>query len=281
VNAVLAQVVAWLNAAASAIGGVVLYPIGLLPGWISATVVAAVTGVLLLVVFKYTSNQRAIKRVRDDISANLLALKLFKDSTSVALRAQGRMLADAFWLLIYAIVPMLVMVVPVTLVLAQLALWYQARPLRIGEDAVVTARLDPAVRARPTDVRLKPTRAVEVLVGPVRVRSKHEVCWKIQARENGRHQLDVEVDGQSHSKDLAIGDGFMPVSLERPGWSWSEMVLHPAERPFRPGSLLQSITIVYPERSSWTSGTDSWVIYWFGASFVAAILFRRALNVNV
>src|SRR6516162_8348647 len=148
---VLAQLVVWLNGLANALGRLLLAPVGVSPGWLSATVIAVVTGVLLLVVFKYTSNQRAIKRVRDDISANLLALKLFKDSTSVALRAQGRMLADAFWLLIYAIVPMLVMVVPVTLVLAQLALWYQARPLRIGEDAVVTARLDPAVRARPTD----------------------------------------------------------------------------------------------------------------------------------
>ena len=31
-------------------------------------------------------------------------------------------------------VPMLVMALPVTLILGQVALWYEARPLRPGED---------------------------------------------------------------------------------------------------------------------------------------------------
>ena len=37
---------------------------------------------------------------------------------------------------------MLVMVVPVILILGQLSLWYQARPLRVGEEAVVTLKLN-------------------------------------------------------------------------------------------------------------------------------------------
>ena len=60
---VLTRMVVWLNALANGLGGLLLAPIAVLPGWLSATVVAAVTGVLLLVVFKYTSNQRGIKRV--------------------------------------------------------------------------------------------------------------------------------------------------------------------------------------------------------------------------
>ncbi|HZU36567.1 MAG TPA: hypothetical protein VFA18_11690, partial [Gemmataceae bacterium] len=76
----LTWLVVWLNALANDVGGWVLSPVQVLPGWLSATIIAAVTGVLLLAVFKYTSNQRAIKRVRADISTNLLALKLFKDS---------------------------------------------------------------------------------------------------------------------------------------------------------------------------------------------------------
>ena len=61
---VLAQGVVWLNAVANVAGDWLLVPIGLLPGWLSATLVAAVTGVVLLIVFKHTSNQRAIKAAR-------------------------------------------------------------------------------------------------------------------------------------------------------------------------------------------------------------------------
>src|SRR5258708_3388194 len=132
---VLTQILAWLNTLANGVGGILFAPIGTLRGWLSATIIAAVTGVLLLLAFKYSSNQKAIKRVRADIKANRLALKLFKDSAAVAVNAQGRILIAAFWLLIYAVVPIIVMFVPVLLILSQLALWYQARPLRIHEVA--------------------------------------------------------------------------------------------------------------------------------------------------
>src|SRR6516162_3768122 len=92
---VLTQVVVWLNSLANAAGRWTLAPIAMLPGWLSATLVAAVTGVFLLIVFKHTSNQRAIKRARNAINTNLLALKLFKESAPVAVQAQGRILLGA------------------------------------------------------------------------------------------------------------------------------------------------------------------------------------------
>jgi hypothetical protein len=277
----LTHVVVALNAVANALGRL-LAPIGLMPGWLSATLVAIVTGVGMLAIFKYTSNQRAIKRVRDDINANLLALKLFKDSASVAVRAQGRLLLDAIWLLVLALVPIAVMIVPVTLFLGQLSLWYQQRPLQIGEEAVVTLSLSDDPESPMPEVRLEPTTAVETTLGPVRVFSHREVCWNVKARENGYHRLGFRVGEQSVGKELAIGDGFMRVSVERPARIWSEALLrNPWEEPFGPDSPVRSIAIDYPARSSWTSGTDWWVIYWFIVSMIAALCFRRILNVNV
>jgi hypothetical protein len=280
VNDVLSRIIARLNAGADALGGTVLAPLGVLPGWLSATIVAAVTGVLLLVAFKYTSNQRAIKRVRDDIDANLLALKLFKDSTSVTLRSQGRMIVGALRLMFLALVPMLAMALPVALLLGQLALWYQARPLRVGEEAVLTLALGGDAKTPWPEVRLRPSDAVLVEVGPVRVRSKREVCWTLRGRGVGLHRLAFDVDGRAVDKQFAIGDGYMRVSVLRPGWAWEEILLNPAEEPFRPDSPVRSIAVEFPARASWTSGTDSWLIYWFVASMVAALTFRRALDVK-
>jgi hypothetical protein len=277
----LARVVIGLNAVANALGNVLLAPIAVLPGWLSATIVSAVTGVLLLIVFKYTSNQRAIKKVRSDIKANLFALKLFKDSVPVTLKAQGRLFVGAFWLLIFAIVPMLVMALPVLLLLGQLALWYQARPLKVGEDAVVTLKLNGKADSAWPSVKLQPDAAVQVATGPVHVLSKREMCWLITAREKGYQHLRFEVDGQEANKQLAIGDGFMRVSAERPGWSWWDALLNPAERPFGPDSAVQSIEIEYPARDSWTSGTDWWVYYWFAVSMVAALCFHKVLGVSI
>jgi hypothetical protein len=277
----LAHVAVWLSAAANLLGRFLLAPLAVLPGWLSATAVAAMTGVLLLGVFKYTSAQHSIKRARDDIDAHLLALKLFKDSALVALSAQGCVLKGAGRLFVLALVPMAVMALPVILLLGQLSLWYQARPLRVGEDAVVILRLKGDAASSWPKVSLRPTDAVNVAAGPVRARSNREVYWNITARRPGSHPLIFDVGGQGITKELAVGDGFMRVSSRRPGWDWWSILLYPSEVPFSPDDAVHSITIDYPERSSWTSGTDSWVIYWFVVSMAAALCFRHALGVNL
>jgi hypothetical protein len=278
---VMAWLASWLNARANVLGRWLLAPLGVLPGWLSATLVAAATGVGLLAVFKYTSDQRAIHRVRSDIDANLLALKLFKDSARVALRSQGRILLGAGRLFVLAVVPMLVMAVPVTLLLGQLSLWYEARPLGVGEESVITLGLGGDDGSPWPAVSLEPTDAVDVTAGPVRVRSRREVCWSVKARSPGSHHLAFRIDDRTITKELAVGDGFMRVSAERPGWDVSSILMNPWEPPFRPGEPVRSIAIAYPERPSWTSGTGYWVIYWFIVSMAAALCFRRALNVKV
>jgi hypothetical protein len=154
----------------------------------------------------------------------------------------------------------------------------------VGEEAVMTVKLGAAAETGSSavpDVRLTPTEAIEVVGGPAEVRSKREICWNIKARQYGYHPLVFEVDGQPTKKELAIGDGFMRVSLRRPGWSWSDALLNPWEAPYRADATVQSIDIEYPHRSSWTSGTDHWVIYWFAASMVGALIFRRWLKVSI
>jgi hypothetical protein len=278
---ILAWVAALLNVAANLLGRMLLAPLGVVPGWLSATVIAAVTGVLLLAVFKYTSNQTAIQRVRNDIDAHLLALRLFNDSARVALRAQGRILLGASRLFVLAVAPMLVMALPVILFLGQLGLWYEARPLRLGEESVITLGLGGDRGSPLPAASLEPTDAVEVLAGPVRVRSRREVYWNVKARQSGSHRLAFRVGDQTVVKELAIGDGFMRVSAARPDWDVFSILTNPWEEPFRPGDVVRSVAVAYPERSSWTSGTGYWMYYWFAVSMVAALCFRRALNVKI
>ena len=278
-----AYIMTWINIPMNALGKYALALIAVLPGWLSNTIISAVTGVVLLIIFKYTSNQRAIGRVRDDIKANMLALKLFKDSIAVTLQAQGRVFRGAFLLLIHAVRPMLVMIVPVSLLLAQMGLWYQSRPLLPGEEALVTVKLNSNIETPwPIDfASIEPTPAVEVTIESVGVLSKHEIIWKIRAVEGGSHRIVFKVDEQQFEKELAIGDGFMRVSAERPGWYWSDILLHPLERPFGPDSVIQSVSINYPDRLSRTSGTGWWLIYFFVASMVFAFIFKPFLKVRI
>jgi hypothetical protein len=280
------QLVVWLNQLANLLGAVALLPLAWLPGWLSSVLVSIVTGVLLLLAYKYTSNQRAVKRARDDIKAQLLSLSLFKDSVRVSLAAQGRIIWGALRLVALSLVPIAIMTVPVVLFLGQLALWYQARPLRAdetnGEEAVVTPELsERAAASSSSSVELVPADGYEATLGPVRIDRPPAVCWNIRAKKPGYHTLQFRIGDETVEKELAAGEGVMRVSILRPSWSWGDALLHPAETPFSPSSAARQIAIQYPDRLAWTSGTSTWLVFWFAASMISAFCLKGALGVNV
>jgi len=270
-----------INARANAAGDMLQVPVAACPGWLSITVMSAAVGVLALVVFKYTSNQKAIGRVRDDIRANLLAVKLYKDNFSVAMRSQARVLADAFRLLFYSTVPMLVLIVPVCLVLAQMGSWYQARPLQPGDGQVtVTLKMNDRPGTLPR-VTLDPLPGARLLTGPVRVSSRGEIYFKLQPLENGNHTLIFHIGDGRYEKQMVIGNGFMRVSPKRPGAHLKDVLMFPLEKPFTSGDPVQSISIAYPARDSRIYGTDWWIVYFFLASMAFAVLCKPFLKVRI
>jgi hypothetical protein len=277
----LAQIVAWINVPANALGKLFLAPIGMLPGWLSNTIISAVAGVIFLVIFKYTSNQSARGRIWDKIKANMLAQRLFKDSLVVTLQALGRIFKCAFFLLVGAVRPLLVMIVPVCLLLSQMGLWYEFRPLRPGEEALVTMKINGESDSPWPNVSIEPKPETEITIGPVRVLSKREIYWKIKAVKNGFSSIVFNIDNQQIEKELVIGDGFMRISPERPGWQWADILLYPWEKPFGPDSTVQSITIDYPKRISITSGSFWWIIYFFVISVMFALIFMPVLKVRM
>ena len=277
----LAHLIIWINVAVNSVSRFLLAPIGVLPGWLSITIISAVTGLLLMIIFKYTSNQTAIGKVRDNIKANMLALKLFKDSLSVTFQAQGQVFKGAFLLLFHAVRPMLVMIVPVSLLLAQMGLWYQCRPLLVGEQAMVTMQLNGDRESPWPEISIESMSSAEVVAGPVRVLGKRQVYWQIKARENTSRPIVFQVDNHRIEKELAIGDDFMQVSIERPGLHWYDLLMNPVEKPFVAESVVNSISIDYPDRPSKICGTDWWVVYFFLISMVFAFIFKPFLKVRI
>ena len=277
----LVQVITWINVLANALGKFLLGPIAVLPGWLSNTIVSAIVGVVLLVLFKYISNQRAIQQARDDIKANMLAMKLFKDSLSVILRSPWGVFRGVLHLLLHSLRPMLVAIVPILLLCSQLAMWYQHRPLKPGEYSVVTVSLSGSSDSPWPVVTMKPTSAVELTTGPVRIISQRQICWEIKARQDTSEPLVFQVGDQKVEKEFAVGEGFIRISDKRPGGQWGDIFWHPGEKPFSDDSAVQSISIDYPQRISWTSGADYWVGYFFVASLIAALIFKPFLKVKL
>lgn len=269
-----------VNAILTAIFDTLYAVLGVLPAWLSLTVLSAVVGVLALVVVRYCSNQKAIGRVKDDIKANMLALKLFKDELRVVFRAQGRLLVSALRMQYHMLPPLLVMIAPFVLVAAQMGLRYQWRPLRPDETANLTVSLRDDAPPGAYNITVEAPKAVHV-DSRVRARAdRHKVEWYVRGTEPGVYTLRFNGQGQPVTKRLTVGDTQDRVSPKRPGPGFLDRLLYPAEAPFGAHSVIQSISINYPQRESWFSGADWWVVWFLVLSIVAALILKPVLGVK-
>ncbi len=82
-------------------------------------------------------------------------------------------------------------------------------------------------------------------------------------------------------KELAVGSGFMPVSIKRPALNLGDLILYPAEKPFDKDSPVQSIEIGYPDRTEPITGSGNWVIALFIISMLGAFAVKPFLNVKI
>lgn len=276
-NPVFSPALSFLNPILTAIGDGVYAVLDPLPGWLSLTIISAAAGLVMLVVFRYASNQTAIGRAKDDIKANLLALRLYKDELAVVFQAQRRVAWAILRLQGLLLRPFAILLIPLLLCMAQMGIRYQWRPLRPGEVTVITMKLHEDVDEF-GEIVLAPNAGLTIEAGPVP--GGGEVVWRVRGGEPGRHTLKFRVGGAVVEKELVVGNGFQRVSAIRPGASWTTQLLHPAEAPLPADSPARSIEIDLPGRHSRISGENYWVLTFCIVSLVVAFVFRPFFGVR-
>ncbi len=279
-----------MTSAASALNAVFNLVFGVLYGmlkWLgpfwSLTGIACLTGILMVWIFGKVSNQTAIERTRDRLSAELIGLRLFKDDLRVFFGIQFQVLAWTFKYLRHSIVPMLILMVPTVIILIQLNLHYGFRPLRTGESALVKVKLRAAsAMAAESSLTLRAPENLQVETPGVHVPDLKEICWRVRGVRDGRFDLIVSDGKDSIAKQVAVGGRLEGVSTIRTGESWLSCLLNPGEAPIPVQSVIESIEIRYPELDILILGKPmNWLIPFLILSLVLGFAFKGVLGVKI
>jgi hypothetical protein len=268
-----------LNPICTAIADAIYALLSPFPPWVGLVLISAVAGVVMLVAFRYLSNQTGITRAKDDIKANLLALKLFKDDLRVALRAQGRIMWALLRLQRYVLVPVLWMALPTMLLLAQMAMRYQWRPHFLGEPILLKVySADPLALSASASV--ESSSAISVEVGPIG--DDDDVSWRMRGLQMGRSLVPVMLGATAFDKEFVIGNSLQRVSPVRPSPRWIDQLLYPIEPvvPSDSRTQIERIEILYPPLESRIYGSDYWVLTFFVVSMVTALLLKPLFKVR-
>jgi hypothetical protein len=258
-------------------------PFHTLDPWVGMIFISLLTGLLMLFIFRWTSNQAGIRQVKDKIKAHLLELRLFKDSMDVTLRAQGQILRANLRYIAYSTKPMLVMIVPLLLILAQLNAWFGYRALDVGEAALLKVKLEAGMDPLELEWKLETSPGVAVETPPLRIEQEREIDWRIRARSAGEFKVILKMGEQSASKKVVVaGPPLARVSPLRVKRSLWREFFNPGEKPLPASFPVESIEVIYAARRLNVLGVRlHWLIAYFGLSIIFGFALKRPFKVEI
>jgi uncharacterized membrane protein (DUF106 family) len=265
----------WLNAAMGAIVGAMVFPFQSLPPIVGLSAVSLAAAIGMLLVFRATSNQDAIAAVKRKIQAGIFEIRLFNDDLRAMFRAQVDILRHNLTYIRLSLAPMVWMIVPLVLVIAQLQFYYGYDGLGPNQSAVVKVVLKEGASPSVPAIALEAPAGVRVETPMVWIPSLREAAWRVAASQAGDYQLSVSLGGRAVTKQFRVSDRVGWRTPERLESGLVNQLLYPAEAPIDSDVPIEAIYVSYPERAVNLLG---WETHWMIAFFLLSIVFAFALK---
>jgi hypothetical protein len=239
-----------------------------------------VIGFLMVIVFRYTSDQKAIGRAKDRLQAHLLAVRLFQDQLPVVLRAYAHILRGTGSYLRLALTPFLIAILPITFLIIEIDRYFGFLPLRPAQTFLVEARIDDPAAANEVELQLPPQLASSAPA--VHILRDKEVVWRLVAQREGQYDIHFAAAGQTVSKQVVVSPGLARVSPVRLRGKFWERIVTSGEPALAENSPIQSIAITYqPRVINFVWMEWNWMVLFFVVSLVAGFIFKSVLGIQV
>jgi hypothetical protein len=246
---------------------------------VSLFLISAAAGVVLLWVFRKTSDQAAIRRTKKRLQAHLLEIRLYADDPAIIWQAQTKLLAANARYFGLMLRPAAIVTVPMVLLLVALDGYYGKRPLEPGRAAIVTAQFEAAMNGGEV-FRLEAPDGIAVETPGVRLAEAHQVSWRIRAVQPAAGELRLLAGPVTVTKSVVAGNERRFVSTRRVGLHPS-LLLYPGEPPL-PASGVKWVEVDYPAAHVRMFGFEAhWLVWFLIISMASAFLLKGKFRVTV
>lgn len=243
-------------------------------------VVSLVVGLLMVVLFGYTSDQKAIGIAKDQLKAHLLAVRLYRDQIPVVMGSYGKILRGTGRYLKLAFKPLLYVIIPITLLIVQIDRYLGAAPIPPNAPFLLTVHTTASEGLN--DVTLDLPSGITMTAPPLHVPAENEIVWRLAGSGEGKYEVRVAVAGQSAAKAVCIGNGLPRISTVRLRGQFWERMFSSAELALPEDSPIESISINYADRNIDIAGyAMNWIWLFFILSMVAGFIFKELLGIKI
>ena len=243
-------------------------------------VVSLVVGLLMVVLFGYTSDQKAIGIAKDQLKAHLLAVRLYRDQIPVVMGSYGKILRGTGRYLKLAFKPLLYVIIPITFLIVQMDRYLGQTPIPTNAPFLLTLHMTSPGALDDTVLNLPPE--ITMTAPPVNIPAENEIVVRLVGSIEGKYELKIPVAGQSVIKSVCIGSDLPRISTVRlRGQFWRRM-FSSAEPPLPENSRIESLSINYPDRNIDIAGYPmNWIWLFFILSMVAGFVFKELLGIKI
>jgi len=242
--------------------------------------VSLVVGLLMVVLFGYTSDQKAIGIAKDQLKAHLLAVRLYRDQIPVVMGSYGKILRGTGRYLKLAFKPLLYVIIPITLLIVQIDRYLGAMPIPPNAPFLLTVHTTSGDALNDATLGLPPE--ITMTAPPVHVPSTNEIVWRLIGSKEGKYEVKIAVVGKSAAKAICVGGDLQRISTIRLRGQFWERMFSSAEPALPENSPLDSISVNYPDRNIEVAGYRmNWIWLFFILSMVAGFIFKELLGIKI
>jgi uncharacterized membrane protein (DUF106 family) len=246
-----------------------------------------VIGLLMVVLFGYTSDQKAIGVAKDRLKAHLLAVRLYRDQIPVVMGSYGKILRGTGVYLKLAFKPLLYVIIPITLLMVQIDRYLGQTPIAPNSPFLLTVHLSDQRKSSLTadalnSLTLDLPSEITMTAPAVHIPAESEVVWRLVGSHEGKYGLKIADGGESVEKAVCIGGDLPRISTTRlRGQFWVRM-FSSAEPALPQNSPIESISINYPDRDIDIAGYGmNWIWLFFILSMIAGFIFKEVLGIQI
>jgi uncharacterized membrane protein (DUF106 family) len=246
-------------------------------------IVSLVVGLAMVVLFGYTSDQKAIGVAKDQLKAHLLAVRLYRDQIPVVMGSYGKILRGTGRYLKLAFKPLLYVIIPITLLMVQIDRYLGQTPVPANAPFLLTAHAaGPANGAALNDVTLELPPEISLTAPPVHIPASNEIVWRLAGSKEGKYELKIAAAGESLVKAVCVGSELTRLSANRLRGQFRKRMFSSAEPALPQNSPIESISINYPDRNIDVAGYGmNWIWLFFILSMVAGFIFKELLGIQI
>tara|TARA_Y100000310_G_scaffold342247_1_gene444596 strand:- start:14751 stop:15497 length:747 start_codon:yes stop_codon:yes gene_type:complete len=221
-----------------------------LPTLWAVIILSFLISLVITVVYKYTTNQDLMKRLKEEMKEFQREVKELKKEPDKAMAVQKRAMQTNMKYMMQSMKSTLYSILPIIIIFSWMSANFAYDPITAGKDFTTTVTFDKNVKGA---IELSVPEGIIVDGSEIKEIKDGQVKWILNG-ENGEYLLEYIFDGEKYNKEVLISENKYKEPIKRV----NDGVVKTIEIEHEPKKLLNLF---------------GWKIGWLGSYIIFSILF--------